>query len=87
MIRMRVGSMHKLVTAGNVGAWGCCCRGGRDGAPVRADKGIRDTAPLRPQQKIKLGPQAMQSISGESRGKLQKSARGGSIEIEKTFPV
>ena len=72
-MRMRVGSMHKLVTAGNVGAGGWCCMSGRDGALVKTDDGIRDTAPLRPQQKIKRGLQAMQSMSGVSRDKLQKS--------------
>jgi len=40
IMRMRVGSMHKLVNASNVGAFGGCCMSGRDGAFLKTDEGI-----------------------------------------------
>ncbi len=87
MMHIRDGSMQTLVTAGNDGTSESCCIKGRDNEPIRDVIGIRKTAPLRPQQKMKSGVQATWSMSGASRSKLQIRAGGDFNEKEKILPV
>ena len=54
---------------------------------VRAAAGSRRTEPFRPQQKMKSGLQAMESMSGESRGRLLIGRWGVFKENENTLPV
>ena len=61
---------------------------GRDDAcDVSADDETRTIAPLRPQQKTYSGEEARQSMSGESRGRLQRRDGGHVKEIENSLPV
>ena len=89
IMRIRVESMHKLVTGGNAkfGARGSWRMTETDWELVRVAAGSRTTEPFRPQQKMKSGLQAMESMSGESRGRLQMGRWGVFKENENTLPV
>lgn len=87
IMRRRVESMHKLVTGGKAGARGSWYMTETDWELVRAAAGSRRIEPFRPQQKMKSGLQAMESMSGESRGRLLIGRWGVFKENENTLPV